>query len=55
MTRLQIGRRDIGAGIPTYVIAELSANHGQRYDQTEKPDNNGRSRHASIRDGVRKP
>jgi pseudaminic acid synthase len=27
-----IGDRAVGAGSPTYVIAELSANHGQRFD-----------------------
>ena len=29
---VQIGGRPIGAGHPVYVVAELSANHGQRYD-----------------------
>lgn len=30
---MYIGRRTIGAGSPVYVIAELSANHNQDYDQ----------------------
>jgi len=30
---IQIGKRRIGAGAPVYVIAELSANHNQDYDQ----------------------
>jgi N-acetylneuraminate synthase len=30
---MTIGRRTIGAGHPAYVIAELSANHGQSFDQ----------------------
>jgi pseudaminic acid synthase len=29
---IQIGDRDIGPGHPVYVIAEVSANHGQDYD-----------------------
>ncbi len=31
--RFQIGNRAIGNGAPTYVIAELSANHNQSFDQ----------------------
>jgi N-acetylneuraminate synthase len=31
--QLSIGDRKIGAGRPTYIIAELSANHGQDFDQ----------------------
>jgi sialic acid synthase SpsE len=30
---MTIGERVIGAGHPAYVIAELSANHGQSFDQ----------------------
>lgn len=30
---IQIGRRSVGAGQPTYVIAELSANHNQKFEQ----------------------
>jgi pseudaminic acid synthase len=30
---LNIGRRSIGPGFPTYVVAEISANHNQNYDQ----------------------
>lgn len=30
---IEIGQRRIGLGQPTYVIAELSANHGQNFDQ----------------------
>ena len=30
---LQIGRRTIGPGQPVYVVAELSANHNQDFDQ----------------------
>ena len=29
----QIGDRSIGAGAPTYIVAELSANHNQNFDQ----------------------
>ena len=31
--RIEINGRRIGAGYPTYVIAEMSANHGQSYEQ----------------------
>ena len=31
--KLQIGKHSIGPGQPTYVIAEVSANHGQSFDQ----------------------
>jgi len=31
--KIQIGKRSIGPGQPAYVIAEMSANHGQRFDQ----------------------
>jgi N-acetylneuraminate synthase len=31
--QLKIGDRPIGPGHPTYIIAELSANHGQDFDQ----------------------
>src|SRR5579864_2348550 len=30
---IEIGKRFIGEGHPTYVIAEVSANHGQQYEQ----------------------
>ncbi len=30
--RFQIGSRDIGPGLPVYVIAELSANHNQNFE-----------------------
>jgi N-acetylneuraminate synthase len=30
---IEIGKRIIGQGHPTYVIAEVSANHGQKFDQ----------------------
>lgn len=30
--KLQIGERTIAPGLPTYVIAEMSANHGQSFD-----------------------
>jgi len=33
---IQIGQRSIGAGQPVYVIAELSANHHQDFDQAVK-------------------
>ena len=33
---IQIGQRSIGAGQPVYVIAELSANHHQDFDQALK-------------------
>jgi N-acetylneuraminate synthase len=33
---MRIGRRDIGPGNPTYIIAELSANHNQDFDQAVK-------------------
>jgi N-acetylneuraminate synthase len=32
-TRIQIGTRRIGKGEPVYVVAELSANHNQDFDQ----------------------
>ena len=31
--QIQIGKRSIGPGQPAYVIAEMSANHGQSFDQ----------------------
>src|SRR6266700_7317831 len=31
--QIEIGERIIGTGHPTYVIAEVSANHGQKFDQ----------------------
>jgi pseudaminic acid synthase len=33
--RFQLGNRWIGEGYPTYIIAELSANHRQSYDEAE--------------------
>ncbi len=30
---IQIGKRTVGPGHPTYVIAEMSANHGQSFDK----------------------
>lgn len=33
MKQMQIGGRRIGAGEPVYVIAEMSANHGQDFDE----------------------
>ncbi|MFA6292781.1 MAG: pseudaminic acid synthase [Victivallales bacterium] len=30
---IQIGKRKIGPGFPAYVIAEISANHGQRFEK----------------------
>ena len=33
---LQIGERTVGAGCPVYVVAELSANHNQNFDQAVK-------------------
>lgn len=33
MSELSIGSRKVGPGHPAYVIAELSANHGQDFDQ----------------------
>src|SRR6516162_6013461 len=33
MRTLSIGDREIGPGRPAYVIAELSANHGQSFEQ----------------------
>ncbi len=33
MTQIRIGDRSIGSGEPVYVVAELSANHNQDYDQ----------------------
>jgi N-acetylneuraminate synthase len=32
-SEIQIGSRRIGPGHPTYIIAEMSANHGQNFDQ----------------------
>jgi N-acetylneuraminate synthase len=34
ISELHIGSRRVGPGHPAYIIAELSANHGQDYDQT---------------------
>lgn len=31
--QIKIGKRIVGPGHPTYVIAEMSANHGQKFDQ----------------------
>src|SRR5262249_60950701 len=31
--KLSVGRRQVGRGRPTYIIAELSANHGQSFEQ----------------------
>lgn len=36
MSSFLIGNRPIGPGHPTYIIAELSANHGQDFDLTVK-------------------
>ena len=33
---IQIGSRKIGEGFPVYIIAELSANHRQDFDESEK-------------------
>ena len=30
---MRIGKRDIGAGHPCFIVAELSANHGQKFEQ----------------------
>jgi N-acetylneuraminate synthase len=35
-TQIKIGQRAIGAGHPVYVIAEVSANHHQKFDQAVK-------------------
>ncbi|HXJ90006.1 MAG TPA: pseudaminic acid synthase [Candidatus Binatia bacterium] len=32
-TQIEIGKRGVGPGYPTYVIAEVSANHGQHFDR----------------------
>ena len=34
--RIQIGRREIGPERPSYIVAELSANHNQDFDQAIK-------------------
>jgi N-acetylneuraminate synthase len=34
-TTMRIGNRLVGSGEPVYVVAELSANHRQRYDEAE--------------------
>jgi pseudaminic acid synthase len=31
-----IGRRAVGTGQPTYIVAEISANHRQKYEEAEK-------------------
>jgi len=36
MKSFQIGKRLIGAEHPTYIIAEMSGNHGQSFEQAEK-------------------
>ena len=33
---IEIGGRRIGAGCPTYIVAEMSANHGQNFEQALK-------------------
>ena len=33
---IEIGGRRIGPGFPTYIVAEMSANHNQDYDQAVK-------------------
>ena len=33
---MQIGNRQIGSGVPAYIVAELSANHNQDFDQAIK-------------------
>jgi N-acetylneuraminate synthase len=35
-TQITIAKRTIGAGLPTYVIAELSANHHQKFEEAVK-------------------
>lgn len=35
-TKISIHGRDIGNGFPVYIIAEMSANHGQDFDQAVK-------------------
>src|SRR5436190_20740904 len=36
MNRIQVGGREIGAEHPTYIVAELSANHNQDFNQAVK-------------------
>jgi N-acetylneuraminate synthase len=36
MPSVRIGRREIGVGHPTFVVAELSANHKGRFDEMER-------------------
>ena len=36
MTALQVGRRKIGPNQPVYIMAELSANHNQDFDQAKR-------------------
>ena len=36
MTSVRFGQREIGAGKPTFVVAELSANHKGRFDEMER-------------------
>ena len=33
---IRIGERVVGAGHPTYVVAEVSANHHQKFDEAVK-------------------
>jgi len=33
---IKIGKRDIGDGYPVLIVAELSANHNQKYDLAVK-------------------
>ena len=35
-SEIHIGRRTIGKGKPVYIVAELSANHGQRFEQAAR-------------------
>lgn len=36
MNAIKIGQKEIAAGCSTYIIAEMSANHGQSYDEAVK-------------------
>src|SRR5712671_8145932 len=34
--QITIGRRTIGPGLPAYIVAEVSANHHQKFDEAVK-------------------
>ena len=33
---IQIGKRNVGTGYPTFIVAEISANHHKNFEHTKK-------------------